>query len=62
MSVDGAVVATNTLDHSTPIMFPEDEDFDVGLDTRTGVAGVEHRYTVPFRFTGTIDKLTVNLE
>ena len=62
LSVDGAVVATNTLEHGTPIMFPEDEDFDVGLDTRTGVAGVEHRYTVPFRFTGTIDKLTVNLE
>jgi hypothetical protein len=33
----------------------------VGLDTRTGVAMVEYRYDVPFRFTGKIDKLTFKL-
>jgi arylsulfatase len=42
-------------------MFPEDEDFDVGQDTRTGVALVEYRYDVPFKFTGKIDKLTFHL-
>jgi len=62
LSVDGKVVATNTLDHTTPITFPEDESFDVGLDTRTGVTLVEHRYDTPFRFTGKIDRLTFKLQ
>ena len=62
LSVDGKEVARNTLEHTTPIMFPEDETFDVGLDTRTGVALVEYRYDPPFKFTGKIDKLTFKLE
>ncbi len=33
-----------------------DETFDVGMDTRTPVD--DNDYQVPFRFTGTIDKLT----
>jgi len=61
LSVDGKAVATKSMDHSTPIMFPEDEDFDVGEDTRTPVALVEYRYDCPFKFTGTIDKLTFDL-
>ena len=44
-----------------PITFPEDETFDVGLDTRTPLALVDYRYDVPFRFTGKIDNLTVQL-
>ena len=55
-------MAKNTLDHTTPVTFPEDESFDVGVDTRTGVALVEYRYDVPFKFTGKIDKLTFKLE
>jgi arylsulfatase len=62
LSVDGQEVAKNTLDHTTPVTFPEDETFDVGQDTRTGVAMVEYRYDVPFKFTGKIDKLTFKLE
>ncbi len=62
MSVDGKEVARNTLEHSTPITFPEDESFDVGQDTRTGVAMIEYRYDPPFKFTGKIDKLTFKLE
>jgi len=62
LSVDGQEVATKTMDHATPVTFPEDESFDVGLDTRTGVALVEHRYDPPFKFTGKIDKLTFNLQ
>ncbi len=61
LSVDGKVVARNSMEHSTPITFPEDETFDIGSDTRTGVALLEYRYDVPFRFTGTINKLTFNL-
>ena len=61
LSVDGKEVEKKHMDHTTPITFPEDEDFDVGLDTRTGVALVEYRYDCPFKFTGKIDKLTFNL-
>ena len=42
--VDGKEVARNSLEHTTPVTFPEDETFDVGQDTRTGVALVEYRY------------------
>ncbi len=61
LSVDGKEVARNSMEHATPITFPEDETFDIGQDTRTGVALLEYRYDVPFKFTGTINKLTFNL-
>jgi arylsulfatase len=61
LSVDGKEVAKNSLEHGTPITFPEDETFDVGEDTRTGVALLEYRYDTPFKFTGKIDKLTFKL-
>jgi arylsulfatase len=62
LSVDGKQVARNTLEHTTPITFPEDESFDVGQDTRTGIALIEYRYDTPFKFTGKINKLTFELE
>jgi arylsulfatase A-like enzyme len=62
LSVDGKEVARNSMDHTTPVTFPEDETFDIGQDTRTGVALVEYRYDTPFKFTGKIDKLTFDLE
>jgi arylsulfatase A-like enzyme len=61
LKVDGKVVATKALEHTVPIMFPEDEAFDVGMDTRSGVALLEHRYEVPFKFTGKLNRLTFNL-
>jgi arylsulfatase len=61
LSVDGQEAARNTMEHSTPITFPEDETFDIGQDTRTGVAMLEYRYDAPFKFTGKIDKLTIEL-
>ena len=60
--VDGREVAKNSLEHTTPITFPEDETFDIGQDTRTPLALLEYRYDVPFKFTGKIEKLTFNLE
>ena len=60
--VDGKEVTRKSMDHTTPVMFPEDEDFDIGQDTRTGVALIEYRYEVPFTFTGKINKLTFKLE
>ncbi|PTM95479.1 arylsulfatase [Mycoplana dimorpha] len=62
LSVDGKEVVRNSIDHGIPVTFPEDETFDVGLDTRTGVALLEYRYDTPFRFTGKIDKLTFELQ
>jgi arylsulfatase len=61
LTVDGNRVATKTLEHTTPIMFPEDETFDVGLDTGTPVSLVEYHYDCPFKFNGMIDKLTYQL-
>jgi arylsulfatase A-like enzyme len=61
LTVDGKEVARNSMDHTTPITFPEDEAFDVGLDTRSGVAMIEYRYDPPFRFTGKINRLTFRL-
>jgi arylsulfatase len=61
LSVDGKEVAKNSMDHTTPVTFPEDETFDIGEDTRTPLALVEYRYDVPFKFTGTINKLTFKL-
>jgi len=60
--VNGQEVARNTVEHTTPITFPEDETFDIGQDTRTGVAMLEYRYDVPFKFTGKINKLTFELK
>lgn len=61
LTVDGREEAKKSMEHSTPITFPEDETFDVGCDTRTPLALVEYRYECPFKFTGTIDKLTFHL-
>jgi arylsulfatase A-like enzyme len=60
--VDGKEAARNSMEHTTPITFPEDETFDIGQDTRTPLALIEYRYDVPFKFTGKIDKLTFKLE
>ena len=58
LSVDGKEVDRKTMEHTIPFLMPADESFDVGLDTRTPV---DFTYDCPFRFTGTIDKLTFNL-
>jgi arylsulfatase len=56
--VDGKELAKKTIPHTIPILMSIDESFDIGSDTRTGV---DDSYTLPFRFTGTIDKLTYKL-
>ncbi len=62
LCVDGQEVAQNSMEHTTPITFPEDETFDIGQDTRTPLTRIEYRYDVPFKFTGKINKLTFKLE
>ena len=56
LKVDGVEVARRTIPHTTAAIETLDEWCDVGYDTRTGVE--DHDYQVPFRFTGTIHKVT----
>jgi hypothetical protein len=53
-------VASKTIPHTIPFLMSIDETFDVGVDTRTPVD--DNDYQVPFRFTGKLVKLTVNLK
>jgi arylsulfatase len=57
-TVDGKELARHTIPHSIPLMMVIDETLDIGIDTRTTV---DDSYELPFRFTGTIDKLTYKL-
>jgi hypothetical protein len=59
LPVDGKEVARKTIPSTIPYLISFDETFDVGVDTRTGVD--DNDYQVPFRFTGKLDKLTINL-
>jgi arylsulfatase A-like enzyme len=59
LKVDGQDVRTLKIPRSIPFLIPADETFDVGVDTRTGVN--DEDYKPPFRFNGTIDKLTFKL-
>jgi len=60
LSVDGGEVARRTIPHTIPAVMTIDESFDVGVDTRTGVD--DNDYQPPFRFTGTLSRLTIRLE
>ncbi len=59
LKVDGDEVASLTLPKTIPFIIPPDETFDVGLDLRTGVN--DQDYQPPFRFNGTIHKVTFDL-
>ena len=54
LSVDGKELGRQTMPHTIPSLMSIDETFDIGIDTRTPV---DDSYELPFRFTGTIDKL-----
>ena len=58
LTVDGKEADRKTISHTIPLIMTVDETFDVGIDTRTPV---DFTYDVPFRFTGTIDKLNFKL-
>jgi arylsulfatase len=59
LKVDGQTVASLSIPRTIPFLIPADETFDVGVDTRTGVN--DQDYQVPFRFGGTIERLTFKL-
>ncbi len=60
LSVDGKVVATQTMAATIPITLQWDETFDIGSDTGTPVD--DQDYQVPFAFTGTMTKLTIKID
>jgi arylsulfatase len=60
LRVDGKDVDSKRMEKSIPIVLACDEAFNVGVDTGTAVASED--YQVPFRFTGTLNKLTIELK
>ncbi|HEY2775406.1 MAG TPA: sulfatase-like hydrolase/transferase, partial [Candidatus Binatia bacterium] len=60
LKVDGKEVASKKMEHTIPTTLQWDESFDVGSDTGTSVDDSD--YQPPFRFTGTLDKLTIHIE
>jgi arylsulfatase A-like enzyme len=59
LTVDGKQIAAKRMDKTIPVILAWDEAFNVGVDTGTSVDSED--YEVPFRFTGTLRKLTIKL-
>jgi len=57
--VDGAKVAEARIPQTIRARFSLDETFDVGEDTGTPVS---EDYRVPFKFTGKLEKVTIELK
>jgi arylsulfatase len=59
LSIDGTKVAEGRINKTVPNRFSLDETLDVGEDTGTPVS---EDYKVPFKFTGEIEKVTLELK
>jgi arylsulfatase len=59
LKIDGAVVDSKKIPHTIPFLLSIDETFDIGVDMRTPVDDKD--YQVPFRFTGKLTKLKIQL-
>jgi arylsulfatase len=57
--VDGKVVDTHRIEQTVPFTMPWFEGLDIGMDMLTPV---DDQYKTPFAFTGTINKVTFNLD
>lgn len=57
--VNGKKIATGWIEKMQFAVFPADESADVGADDGTPVT---EAYKVPFKFTGKIDKVTIELK
>ena len=57
--VNGTEVASGRIEKTEPNLFSADEGTDVGLDEGTAVSS---SYEIPFKFTGKIHKVTVDLK
>jgi hypothetical protein len=60
LKVDGKEVSTQTIEYTTPLTKPLDTVFNIGDAAGTPVDDKD--YTIPFKFTGKIDKLTIVLD
>jgi arylsulfatase len=58
LTVDGKVLSRQKMEHTIPFLMALDESLDIGLDTRTPV---DESYKLPFKFNGTINKVTYKL-
>jgi arylsulfatase len=58
ISIDGKQMGQRRIVNTMPVRFSFDETFDIGEDTGTPV---NENYDVPFKFTGQIEKVVVNL-
>lgn len=58
LMVDGKEMAAGRIEHTMPSRLSLDETFDVGEDTGTPVS---ENYDVPYKFTGDINKVVVQL-
>jgi arylsulfatase A-like enzyme len=59
LKVDGKEVAIKDVAHTIPAILTIDETLDIGSDTRTPVDDAD--YQVPFRFDGTLNKVSIKL-
>ena len=59
LSANGHPVAEGRLDKTIPIQISLGEGLDIGMDVGSAV---DFTYTLPFKFTGKIDKVTVELK
>jgi arylsulfatase len=60
LKVDGKVVAEKKMEKTVPMLLQWCESFDVGADTGSPVDDAD--YKPPFRFTGTLEKLTLIID
>jgi hypothetical protein len=59
LTVDGRTLAQQKVEHTIPFIMALDESLDIGMDTRTPV---DDSYKLPFKFTGTINKVTYDVK
>ncbi|MEN6318035.1 MAG: hypothetical protein ABFD82_04675 [Syntrophaceae bacterium] len=61
LTVNGAKVADGRIESTHAYIFSPDEGADVGLDGETPVV-VDYGVPAPHRFTGKIDKVTIDVK
>lgn len=60
LKVDGKEVVVKKMERTLPLILQWDESFDIGSDTGTPVD--DNDYQVPFKFTGTLNKLVLKID
>ena len=58
MTANGNKIAEGRLERTVPIQFSLGEGLDIGMDVGSAV---DFTYKLPFTFTGTIEKVTIEL-